>query len=123
MDGMPAVKLRFDGKPSEYAAQAAKALGVDGVMMLSADNVSYVLDEGEHSINTGVAKIEFNGVFKLYDNGGNSMWEAEITAHSEETAYMVAGVVNPSETSRLNKNLGRALATDVLERYKKNIDK
>ena len=98
MDGTPAVRLRLDGKPSEYAEQAAKALGVDGVMMLAANDMSYFLDEGEHAIGTGVAKVKFNGVFKLYDKEGNSVWETEITARSDETASMVR-----SEERRVGK--------------------
>jgi len=123
MDGTPVVRLRLDGKSSEFASQAAKALGVDGVMMLAADKISYVIDEGERSIGTGVAKMRLNGVFKLYDKDGNSLWESEITARTDETISMVAGSVNTSEVSRISKSLGRALANEMLEKYKKDIGK
>jgi hypothetical protein len=123
MDGTPAVRLRMDGKPSEYATQSAKALGVDGVMMLAADDMSYFLDEGEKAIGTGAAKLSYTGVFKLYDKNGNSRWETEIIARSDDTVLMVAGSVTISEAYKLGKSLGHALATEVLSRYKKDFNK
>ena len=119
LEGTPAIRLEMDGKRNEYAAKAAAALGVDGVMMLDANEMEYFLYTG--ALGTGQAKARGRGIFKLYDRDGNPVWESgTVVNETEASAAMAAGGVNPTAAPGLHKSLGEAFATDLLKRYADN---
>jgi hypothetical protein len=119
LEGTPAIRLAMDGKRNEYAAKAAAALGVDGVMMLDANEMEYYLYTG--ALGTGQAKARGRGIFKLYDRDGNPVWESGTVINATEaSAAMAAGGVNPSAAPELHKSVGEAFAADVLKRYADN---
>lgn len=119
LEGTPAILLAMDGRRNEYAAKAAAALGVDGVMMLDANEMEYFLYTG--AMGTGQAKARGRGIFKLYDRDGNPVWESGTVVNSTDaSAAMVSGGVNPSAAPELHKSLGEAFAADLLKRYADN---
>jgi hypothetical protein len=119
LEGTAVIRLEMDGKPSEYAARVAAALGVDGVMMLDANEMEYYLYTG--ALNTGQAKARGRGIFKLYDRDGNPVWESGTVVNATKaSAAMAAGGVNPSAAPGLHKSMGEAFATDLLKRYAEN---
>jgi len=119
LEGTPAIQLQMDGKPNEYAAKAAAALGVDGVMMLDANEMEYYLYTG--ALGTGQAKARGRGIFKLYDRNGMPVWESgTVVNETEASAAMAGGGVNPSAAPGLHKSIGEAFAADLLKRYADN---
>lgn len=119
LEGTAVIRLEMDGKPSEYAARVAAALGVDGVMMLDANEMEYYLYTG--ALGTGQAKARGRGIFKLYDREGNPVWESGTVVNATEaSAAMAAGGVNPGAAPGLHKSMGEAFATDLLKRYAEN---
>ncbi|MDH5557016.1 MAG: hypothetical protein OEZ03_06675 [Alphaproteobacteria bacterium] len=119
LPGTPAVQLEMDGKKSEFAAKAAAALGVDGVMMMDANEIEYYLYTG--AMGSGQAKARGRGIFKLYDRDGNPVWESGTVVNSTEaSAAMVAGGLNPMAAPKLHKSMGEAFADDLLKRYTEN---
>lgn len=119
LDGTPTIRLAMDGKKNEYAAKAAAALDVDGVMMMDANEMEYYLYTG--ALNTGQAKARGRGIFKLYDRDGNPVWESGTVVNATEaSAAMVAGGVNPMAAPELHKSMGEAFAVDLLKRYTEN---
>jgi hypothetical protein len=119
LEGTPVILLQMDGKPNEYAAKAAAALGVDGVMMLDANEMEYYLYTG--ALGTGQAKARGRGIFKLYDRNGMPVWESgTVVNETEASAAMAAGGVNPSAAPGLHKSIGEAFAADLLKRYADN---
>ena len=117
----PAIALAPDGKSSEYAAKAAKALGVDGVMMVDINKMEYFLYTG--AAGSGQAKAQGNAGFKLYDRNGNPVWESAAVVQTAASAAMVAGALNPAQAPSLHKSIGADIATDLLKRYKENAGK
>lgn len=118
LEGTAAIQLAMDGKQNEYAAKAAAALGVDGVMMLDANMMEYFLYTG--TIGTGQSKARGSGIFKLYDRDGNPVWESGTVVQTDASAAMIAGAIDPSAAPKLHKSLGEAFAADVLKRYADN---
>lgn len=118
MTGTPAIDLELGGGKSEYAAKAARALGVDGVMILSAYEMSYFLYTGTAS--TGQAKAKASGVFTFYDKQGNSIWESGAVTWTDDSAAMVAGAIDPSAADGLHKSIGKGFAKDILKTYAEN---
>lgn len=118
LEGTPAIPLEMGGGKSEYAAKAAKALGVDGVMMVGVNRMEYFLYTG--TVGTGQAKAKGAGIFVLYDRAGNPVWESGMVVQSEASAAMVAGALNPLEAPKLHRSVGSELASDLLQRYLEN---
>lgn len=119
LEGTPAIPLKMGGGKSEYAAKAAKALGVDGVMMVDFFTMEYSLYTGV--AGNGQAKAKGNASFVLYDRNGSPVWEsASPVVRSETSAAMVAGAINPLQSASLHKSIGEALAADVLKVYLEN---
>ncbi|MDH5354168.1 MAG: hypothetical protein OEY09_06955 [Gammaproteobacteria bacterium] len=119
LEGTPAIPLELGGGKSEYAAKAAQALGVDGVMMVDFHTMEYSLYTGMSG--NGQAKAKGNASFVLYDRNGSPVWEsASPVVWSETSAAMVAGAINPLQSVNLHKSIGEALAADVLKIYLEN---
>lgn len=119
LEGTPVIPLEMGSGKSEYAAKAAKALGVDGVMMVDFHTMEYALYTGVSG--NGQAKAKGNASFVLYDRNGSPVWEsASPVVWSETSAAMVAGAINPLQSVNLHKSIGEALAAEVLKVYLEN---
>ena len=117
-EGTPAVSLELNGKRSEFAAKAASALGVDGVMMVDFNRMEYSLYTGV--AGNGQAKAKGNAGFKLYDRDGNPVWESFESVLSEASATMISGAIIPAQAPNLHRSMGTGLATNVLKTYQEN---
>ncbi len=117
MKGTPAIVLDIDGDSSALAAQAARALNVDGVIAVSANDIHYFLYTG--TVGTGQAKAKGSAIFTLYDRQGRAVWVSSSVIWSKASAAMIAGAIDPTATARLHRSIGEGIARDLLQQYKK----
>jgi hypothetical protein len=115
--GLPVVVLSRSAERSDFAARAAKALGVDGVVMVDINELNYFLYTG--TVGTGQAKAKGSALFKLFDREGQPVWESAAVVFSDASAVMVAGAVDPTSAPRLHRDIGATLVKDLMKTYRK----
>jgi len=115
--GLPVILLEMKTKHSDFAAKAAKALGVDGVVIVFTRELEYALYTG--AMGTGEAKAEGSGLFIMFDRDGNAVWESGTVVRSEASAAMVAGALDPRKAETLHKDIGATMAKDLWATYTK----
>lgn len=118
MTGTPAIITGPDTDHSEFAAAAARALRVDGVIIVYVSDMAYSLFTGVSG--TGEAKGEAKAFVTLYDRQGNYAWESYASIVSDESAAMVAGALNPAAAPRLHRSVGQDIAEEITSNYNKN---
>jgi hypothetical protein len=111
--GLPVVVLTRSAEQSEFAAQAASALGVDGVVMVDVNDLHYFLYTGV--AGSGEAKARGSALFKLFDKSGRAVWEAPAVVYSQASAGMVNGALIPGGAPALHRSVGASMAEDVLK--------
>jgi len=114
--GLPVIVLTPSMPQSDFAAQAAKALGVDGVVMVDVSRLNYFLYTG--AMGSGQAKAKGAALFKVFDRTGRAVWESGAVVYTEESAAMLAGGLNPAAAPALNKDVGTTIAKDLLKTYR-----
>lgn len=114
--GLPVIVLSKSAGPSEFAAQSARALGVDGVVMVDVNELHYFLYTGV--AGSGQAKAKGSALFKLFDRSGQPVWEAPVVVYSEDSAGMVSGAINPAAAPALHRSIGSTMAADILKNAK-----
>lgn len=116
--GLPVIVLSRSAERSDFAASAAKALGVDGVVMVDVNELYYFLYTG--TMGTGQAKAKGSALFKLFDRDGQPVWESTAVVFSDASAAMVAGALNPTAAPALHKDIGATLVKDLMKTYRDN---
>lgn len=114
-EGLPVIVLPPSMTQSDFAAAAAKALGVDGVVMVDINRLNYFLYTG--AMGSGQAKAKGSALFKLFDRNGRAVWEAGAVVYTEASGAMVAGGINPAAAPILNKDIGTTIAKDLIKTY------
>lgn len=115
--GLPVIVLEQKATRSNFAGEAARALDVDGVIIVYVRKLEYALYTGISG--NGQAKAEGSALFKLYDRDGNAVWQSGSVVRSEASAAMVAGAINPKQAPALHKDIGAMIAANVLRIYAK----
>jgi hypothetical protein len=118
LPGLPIINVDAEMPRSEFAALAAKALGVDGVIFVDAHELNYQLYTG--TAGTGDARAYIRALFKLFDKNGGAVWESGVVARSEGNAAMVAGAINPLQAATLNRSIGATIASELQKTYAKS---
>jgi len=113
--GLPVIVLSKTMEQSAFAADAAKAIGVDGVVLVDVTTLNYVMWTG--AMGSGTAKARGVSLFKLYDREGRAVWETTAAALTETTGAMVGGALNPSAAPLLHKDIGVTMAKDLQKNY------
>jgi hypothetical protein len=114
--GLPAIVLTRNAERSEFAAQSARALGVDGVVLVDVNELYYFLYTG--AAGSGQAKARGSALFKLFDKNGQPVWEAPVVVYSDDSAGMVSGAINPAAAPALHRSIGSTMAADILKNAK-----
>lgn len=115
--GLPVIVLKTKAERSEFAGEAARALGVDGVIIVYVRELQYALYTGV--MGNGSAKAEGAALFKLYDRDGNAVWQSGSVVRSDASATMIAGAIMPQQAPALHKDIGATIAADLLKTYEK----
>lgn len=115
-EGLPVIVLTPSMAKSDFAARAAKALGVDGVVMVDINRLNYFLYTG--AMGSGQAKARGAGLFKVFDSSGRAVWESGAVVYTEASGAMVAGGINPAAAPILNRDIGSTIAKDLLKTYR-----
>lgn len=114
--GLPVIVLSRAAERSDFAARSAKALGVDGVVMVDVNTLNYFLYTG--TAGTGQAKAKGSALFKLFDRDGQPVWESSAVVWSEASAGMMAGMVDPTAAPALHRDIGVTLVKDLMKTYR-----
>jgi len=115
-EGLPVIVLTPSTAQSDFAARAAKALGVDGVVMVDVNRLNYFLYTG--AMGSGQAKARGAALFKLFNSSGRAVWESGAVVYTEASGAMVAGGINPAAAPILNRDIGTTIAKDLLKTYR-----
>ena len=113
--GLPIIVLSKTMEQSAFAADAAKAIGVDGVVLVDVTTLNYVMYTG--AMGSGSAKARGVSLFKLYDREGRAVWETTAAAFTDTSGAMVGGALNPSAAPLLHKDIGVSIAKDLQKNY------
>jgi hypothetical protein len=120
MTGLPVVGLA-KGDKAELARKAAKALGVDGVLMIDVDELKYSLYTGIQG--SGTAKANGKAYFKLYEASGKVVWQDLDALQTDKTAAMVTGGLVPDQAKELHEDVGVTIASKFFGTYQKKAGK
>ena len=120
MTGLPVVALA-KGDKAELARKAAKALGVDGVLMIDVEELKYSLYSGIQG--SGTAKANGKAYFKLYDASGKAVWQDMDALQTDKTAAMVTGGLAPDQAKELHEDVGVTIASKFFSTYQKKAGK
>lgn len=115
-EGLPVIVLTPSMAQSDFAARAAKALGVDGVVLVDINKLNYFLYTG--AMGSGQAKARGSALFKLFDRNGRAVWESGAVVYTEASGGMVAGGISPAAAPVLNRDIGTTIAKDLLKTYR-----